>query len=267
MKPFSTLLDAPTPVIGTWSQFASPEVIDILGGSGFAFTIIDTEHGHFGLETAENLVRACDAAGLVPIVRIPANENYMVTKALDIGAAAVLIPKISSAAETERAVRAARFGPQGTRGACPCVRAGNHYVRDWGQFAAGANAAGGAGIIALIETPEGVEAADAILAVPGLQAVLAGPFDLSVTMGFDGDTAHPRIVAALEHVAAAAHRQGVPMILPMFQPEAAACRNRMREWQRLGVRLFTVGTDKLLFADHCARYNQALRADAAGGSS
>jgi 4-hydroxy-2-oxoheptanedioate aldolase len=61
MKPFSTLLDSPAPVIGTWSQFASPEVIDILGGSGFAFTIVDTEHGHFGLETAETLVLRADA--------------------------------------------------------------------------------------------------------------------------------------------------------------------------------------------------------------
>lgn len=259
MKPFSTLLDSPAPVIGTWSQFAGPEVIDILGGSGFAFTIVDTEHGHFGLETAENLVRACDAAGLVPIVRIPTNEGYMITKALDIGAAAVLIPKISSAAEAERAVRAARYGPQGSRGACPCMRAGNHYVRDWHRFAADANGAGGAGIIALIETPEAVEAIDAILAVPGLQAVLTGPFDLSVTIGLDGDTAHPRIIEALKRVVAASVRHKVPLILPLFQPDAADCRRRMREWQRLGVRLFTVGTDKLLFADYCSRYNQVLR--------
>ncbi|MFS8084737.1 MAG: HpcH/HpaI aldolase family protein [Acidobacteriota bacterium] len=262
MKPFSTLLASPAPVIGTWSQFAGAEVIDILGGSGFAFTIVDTEHDHFGLETAENLVRACDAAGLVPIVRIPTNEGSLITKALDIGAAAVLIPQISSAAEAERAVRAARYGPQGSRGACPCIRAGNHYVRDWRRFAADANGAGGAGIIALIETPEAVNAIDAILVVPGLQAVLTGPFDLSVTMGLDGDTAHPRISEALEHVAAASVRHQVPLILPLFQPDAADCRRRMREWRRLGVRLFTVGTDKLPFADYCSRYNQVLRTDA-----
>jgi 4-hydroxy-2-oxoheptanedioate aldolase len=266
MKPFSTLLASAPPVIGTWSQFGNPEVIDILGGSGFAFTIIDTEHGHFGLETAENLVRACDAAGLVPIVRTPANEGYMITKALDIGAAAVLIPRISTAAEAERAVGAGRYGPQGSRGACPCIRAGNHYVRDWRRFAAAANDPGGAGIIALIETPEGVEAIDAILAVPGLQAVLPGPFDLSVTMGLDGDTGHPRIIDALERVAAASLRHMIPMILPLFQPEAAECRRRIDGWQRLGVRLFTVGTDKLLFADYCSRYNQVLRTDAGSGS-
>jgi len=124
MKPFGTLLETSGTVIDTWSQFANAEAIDILGARGFDFTIIDTEHGAFGLETAEGLVRACDAAGLVPIVRIPANEGRMITKALDIGAAAVQIPKISSVKETEQAVLASRYAPEGTRGACPCVRAG-----------------------------------------------------------------------------------------------------------------------------------------------
>jgi len=131
MKPFRTLLDLRHPAIGTWLQFANPEVIAILGASEFDFTIIDTEHGAFGLETAEELVRACDAAGLVPIVRIPTNEGHMITKALDIGAAGVLIPQISSAQELEAAARGSQYAPHGTRGACPCVRAGGHFVRDW----------------------------------------------------------------------------------------------------------------------------------------
>ncbi len=58
-------------------------------------------------------MRACDAAGLVPIVRIPANEGHMITKALDMGAAAVLIPKISSAGELEQAVRASQYAQHG----------------------------------------------------------------------------------------------------------------------------------------------------------
>jgi 4-hydroxy-2-oxoheptanedioate aldolase len=256
MKPFSTLLDAPGPLIGTWSQFGNPEIIDIIGSSGFAFTIIDTEHGYFGLETAENLVRACDAAGLVAIVRVPSNESHIITKALDIGAAAVLIPKVSSAGEAEQAVRAARYGRDGTRGACPCIRAGGHFVRDWPAFAADANTPR---IIALIETPEAVANIDSILSVPGLLAVLAGPFDLSVSMGLEGDTVHPRVLDALHKVSAAASHHHIPLIMPIFQPDAADCRQRMIEWRRHGVRLFTVGTDKLLFADYCARYTATLR--------
>jgi 4-hydroxy-2-oxoheptanedioate aldolase len=233
-------------------------VIDILGASGFEFTIVDTEHGAFGFETAQGLVRACDAAGLVAIVRIPANQDHMITKALDMGAAAVLIPKISSADEAQRAVRASRYGPEGTRGACPCIRAGGHRVRDWRGFAKSAAAQG---VIALIETPEGVEDIEAIVAVSGLLAVLAGPFDLSVTLGLDGDTTHPQVRKALVRVAQAASKNKVPLIMPIFQAGAADTRAELDGWLRSGVRLFTVGTDKLLFADHCQRYLETLRSE------
>lgn len=256
MKPFSSLLQAAGPVIGTWSQFAHAEPIDILGASGFDFTIVDTEHGAFGLETADSLVRACDAAGLVPIVRVPANEGHLITKALDIGAAAVLIPKISSAPEAERAVGAARYGPEGTRGACPCIRAGGHRVRDWRRFAAASEAQG---VIALIETPEGVDAIEAIAAVPGLRALLAGPFDLSVSLGLHGDTTHPQLRAALDRIVQAAAARRLPLIMPIFQADASDTREQMEHWMQRGVSLFTVGTDKLLFADQCARYLTTLR--------
>lgn len=255
-KPFANLLDREVPVIGTWSQFRDPEPVDILARSGFDFTIVDTEHGCFGFEVAENLVRACDAGGLVPVVRVPANEGWMITKALDLGAAAVVVPKISSAAEAERAVAAAAYGPVGQRGACPCIRSGGHYVSDWPTFE---RTAAGAGIIALIETPEAIEEIEAIVAVAGLRALLAGPFDLSVAMGLHGDHGHPAVQDAFERVRAAAGRRGLPLIMPIFHPSQAACRQLMRDWLDKGVRLFTVGTDKLLFADHCQRYLGGLR--------
>ncbi len=248
MKTFASLLALQSAAIGTWSQFASPEVIDILGGSGFDFTIVDTEHGAFGLETAEGLVRACDAAGLVPIVRVASLDNSLITKALDIGAAAVLVPRVSSAAEAEQAVRASRYGPQGGRGACPCIRVVRHRVRDWRRFE---QAALEQGLIALIETPEGVDAIESIVAVDGLLAVLCGPFDLSVTLGLQGDTTHPQVTAALDRVVQAAAARGLPLIMPIFQARASDTREQMRRWQQRGVRLFTVGTDKLLFADQC----------------
>jgi len=131
-------------------------------------------------------------------------------------------------------------------------------VRDWRGFAESARAQG---VIALIETPEGVEDIESIVAVPGLIAVLARPFDLSVTMGLNGDTLHPRVRDALEPVAQAASKGKVPLVMPIFQADAADTRVQMENWAQRGVRLFTVGTDKLLFADHCARYVQALRGE------
>jgi 4-hydroxy-2-oxoheptanedioate aldolase len=256
MERFSGLLDKHDWVIGTWSQFANPEVIDILGSSGFRFTIVDAEHGHFGMETAENLVRACDAAGLVPMVRVPANETHLITKALDLGAVAVVVPKIASAEEAERAVRAARYGPQGTRGACPCIRAGGHLVGDWRAFAASENSPR---IVALVETPEAIDAVRDIASVPGLLAILVGPFDLSVAMGLDGDTVHARVQAAIEGVIEAVASTNLQLVMPLFQPDVEGCRQQIDRWRRRGVRVFTIGTDKLLLADHCRRYVAALR--------
>jgi 4-hydroxy-2-oxoheptanedioate aldolase len=256
VKPFSSLVARSGVAIGTWSQIASAEVVDIIGASGFDFTIVDTEHGAFALETAENLVRACDAAGIVPIVRVPSNETWMITKALDIGAAAVVVPKIASVAEAERAVSSSRFAPQGTRGACPCIRAGDHFVRDWREFAGADNAAG---VIALIEMPQAIDAIEAIASISGLSGLICGPFDLSVSMGLDGDSTHPRVVEALDRVAAAATRAGVPLIMPIFHPQAADCAHAIERWRERGVRLFTVGTDKLLLADYCSRYVSTLR--------
>lgn len=257
-KRFADLLDRAGPSYGTWSQLASPEVIDILAATGFAFTIVDTEHGYFGLETGENLIRACDAGGLVPLLRIPGKEPWMITKALDCGAAAVVVPGIGSAAEARATVDAARYAPHGRRGACPCVRATDHLTLEWSAHASKANAE--TGIIALIESPEGVAEFEAILAVQGLLAVLLGPFDLSVAMGHEGDFTHPEVMAALAGMARQARDAGMPVIMPVFSPALPAAREQIARWQELGVRLFTVGTDKLLFAHHCRSYLQGLGA-------
>src|SRR5690554_3719828 len=125
---------------GTWSQSSSPEMLEILGFSGkFDFTIIDTEHGYYDLGTAENLVRAANASGISPIVRVAANETHLITKALDMGAEGVLVPQIPSRADAEKVVASSKYFPRGNRGACPFIRVGNHLVTEWAEFATKAN--------------------------------------------------------------------------------------------------------------------------------
>lgn len=255
-KRFADLVAGSGPRYGTWSQFASAEVVDVLAATGFDFTIIDTEHGFFGLETGENLIRACDAGGLVPLFRVPKNEGYMIMKALDAGAAGVVVPKIMNAAGAAAAVDAARYQPDGNRGACPCTRASDHLTLDWRGFAARENRE--TGVIPLIETPEGVADFAQIVRVPGILAVLLGPFDLSVAMGHQGDFTHPEVMAALEGMVQEAGAAGVPVIMPVFSPAFDQAKAQIGRWQAMGVRLFTVGTDKLLLADYCRRYLAGL---------
>lgn len=246
--------DAP---LGTWSQIASEECVDMLGAAGLAFTIVDCEHGAFGIETAERLIRACDANGLVPLVRVPSRDPFLVGQALDAGAAAVVVPGVSGAGEARALVAAARFAPEGTRGACPCVRAGGHLVRDWRAYAEAQRR--DTGVIALVETRAGLDAIEEICAVEGLLALLIGPFDLSVSLRFEGDYRHPEVREAIDRMLAAARANDLPVIAPIFDPDRDAARRQRDEWAARGARLFVVGTDKIIFADAVARYAAALR--------
>lgn len=221
---FPDLLALGRPAVGTWTQIASAECVDMLGAAGFDFTIVDCEHGAFGLETAENLFRACDANGLVPLARAPGGDARWIGRALDAGAAAVVVPGIGSAAEAAEAVAAARYAPEGARGACPCVRAGGHFIRDWRAHEA---AEAAKGVIAFVETRGGLDEVEAICATPGLLAPLVGPFDLSVSLGFRGDYRAPPVEAAVGRMLAAAAAAGLPVVAPVFDPDPAeASRQR-----------------------------------------
>lgn len=254
-RAFADLLSLGRPAFGTWTQVAAPELVDMLGDAGLDFTIVDCEHGAFGLHQAEALFRACDAAGLVPVCRVPALDTGWIGRALDAGAQAVVVPGLASAEQAARAVAATRFAPEGTRGACPCVRAGGHFIRDWRAHEA---AERDKGVIALVETAEGLDQVEAICAVPGLKALLAGPFDLSVSLGLSGDYRHPRVTAAMDRMAAAARAAGLPLIAPVFDPDPEELRRQKAEWAGRGASLFTLATDKILFSSAARGYRGAL---------
>lgn len=243
-------------VFGTWSQMSAPEAIDILGAAGLDYTIIDAEHGSFGMEAVENLVRSCNAAGLVPIVRVPDASQAAITRALDAGAAGVMVPGVSSAQEARSAIAAARFAPAGTRGACPCVRAGGHWVSDWRAYTQRCEVH--TGVIVLAETPGAVSDIETICALPGLRALMIGPFDLSVAMGHAGDYRHPEVRSALHRILAAARSNAVPAMMPVFAPDLAETRRQVDDWRAQGVRVFAVGADKILLHSQVARFVAGL---------
>lgn len=258
-RTFQDLLALGRPAIGTWSQIRAEEVLDMLGAAGLDFTILDCEHGAFGLETAERLIRACDANGLVPIVRAPSVDTLFIGNAFDAGAAAVLVPAVSTAEQARAIVAASRFAPEGTRGACPCVRAGDHFVRDWRAYAGRQRAE--ALVLALIETRAGLEACEEICATEGLGGVLIGPFDLSVSLGHAGDYRHAEVQTGLDRIVAAARANGLPVIVPVFDPDPTEARRQGEAWLARGATMLAVGTDKIMLADAARRYRAAMSRD------
>lgn len=130
--------------------------------------------------------------------------------------AAVVVPGIASAAQARARVAATRFAPEGTRGACPCVRAGDHFIRVWPGHAARQRES--VGMIALVETLAGLEAIEEVCEVEGLLALLIGPFDLSVSLGLSGDYLHAEARAAIDRMLAAAQANCVPVMAPCSIP-------------------------------------------------
>ena len=256
MRRLGDILTSATPGVGTWCQIDSPEVIDMLGLAGFDFIVIDCQHGPFGIETAERMARAAAATGLAAAVRVPRLDGVDIMKALDSGISHVVVPDMSSATEAARAVAATRFAPEGARGACPCVRSGGHFVRDWRDYAAREEAQ--TGIVALVESAAGIAAVEEIAAAPGLSALMAGPFDLSVSMGLKGDWRDTRVTDALRRLVGAGRARNLPVIMPVFSPDPSECRDLAARWRAEGVSHVMIGSDKILIANAFADWRRAI---------
>lgn len=257
-RDLKALLESPEVAMGTWTQIAAPELIDIIGLNGFDFSIIDCEHGVFGIETAENLARACDANMIASAVRVSRCDPVEIMKALDASIRHVVVPNMSTAKQAEQAVAATRFGPHGLRGACPCCRAGGHFIRNWEGYVAEEEAR--VGVIGLVETKEGHANIEAICAINGLRALMFGPFDLSVSMGHNGNWRHREVLTAVEHMVQCAVGASIPVMMPVFSPAPDECQDLIKHWQALGVKTFVIGSDKILIADAMASWTQSLRA-------
>lgn len=226
-------LRGPRPLVAGFSIIASVEVVELFGLAGFDAVILDTEHGPYGVDALGPLIVAARSRGVAPIVRVQRNEPALIGSALDAGAAAVLVPQVSSRAEAEAAVSAARFAPEGTRGAHPWVRAADFGARRNWFATANADAA----VIVMIEGVAGVQNTEEILDTPGLDGIFIGPMDLSHALGVPGEITHPKVLERIEAILASAHAKGVATSLFTPSPE------RARDWFGKGLRLAGVGVD------------------------
>lgn len=256
-RDLKSLLTSKTNVLGTWTQIAAPEMVDLIGLNGFEFTIIDCQHGHFGIETAENLARAADANDIAVALRVSRNDPVEIMKTLDAGIRHVVVPNVETGKEAADAVAATRFAPHGLRGACPCCRSGGHYIRNWQDYVT--EEEGRTGAIALVETVDGHRNIADICATPQLTALMVGPFDLAVSMGLNGNWRDKAVLSAVKDMLQAARDANVPAIMPVFAPSQSECADLIDEWREYEVSSFVIGSDKIIVADAFASWSQVAR--------
>jgi len=241
--------------LGTWIELNSAESAEMAAAAGFDFLVIDTEHGYFDIGAAENLFRAADAAHIPALVRVARREPTLIGKALDAGAEGTVYPGVSTPEEAREAAAASRFPPQGERGACPFVRAADHRAADWHEFARKSNEE--ALNVLLVEGAEGVEHFDEIVAVPGVDAIMLGPFDLSVALGVPGEIEHPTVMETFSRMISAAAEQKVAVFPNVFAADPGDAGRLAGHWRGTGAGAVIAGTDKMLLADAFRRYREA----------
>jgi 4-hydroxy-2-oxoheptanedioate aldolase len=204
---FKELLKSGKPAVGTLIQLPSPPVVEVLAQAGFDWLLIDTEHGPIDAEKLQAMIRATSGTPATPIVRVACNLDWLAKRALDAGALGVMMPGVNSAEQALAAVRAVRYPPEGNRGFGPTFAA----LR-WGLTAAEYMEQANDAVMAIvqIEHVDAVARIDQILAVPGIDLALIGPYDLSGSMNLLGQVAHREVQAAIDRVLKAANEANVP---------------------------------------------------------
>jgi len=190
-------------IVGAFVAFPHPDMCEWLAHMGFDWLILDMEHGPLSFETVQHMIQAMKGTECAPLVRPPTNNDEDIKRILDIGAFGIVAPMVGTRADAERAVRACHYPPHGVRGYGPRrpLKIDPDYLRTVEDELL---------IMALIETEQGIENAEDILSVPGIDAGLIGPFDLSFDMGFGAPLKwdEPRYVNAFERLVNAARATG-----------------------------------------------------------
>lgn len=213
------------PTIGTWITLAHPALAEMAAKAGFDWVAVDLEHSSITLRECEDLIRAIDLAGAAPLVRLTANDPDLIKRVMDSGARGVIVPSVSTPEEAQIAVEAVYYPPRGRRGV-GLARA-HGYGADFSGYRRRLEKEGV--VVAMIENRQGVENAEAILSVDGIDAYFLGPYDLSASLGVAGKTSHPKVEAAIAKVRAAGRRAGKPGGLHVVEPDAAALRKRLNQ--------------------------------------
>lgn len=186
-----------TQLRGTFLNLGSPLSARMAAQLGFDWVLIDLEHGACTEETLASLLLAVEGTACAPVVRVVSNNQDSIKRALDLGAVGVMVPYVSTAEQAAGAVSFTRYPPTGCRGvASSTVATGFGMRTDEYHRSAPTDVV----TIVQIETRAGVENADAIAAVDGVDVLFVGPLDLSFNLGCPKQFDHPDLHAALDHV-------------------------------------------------------------------
>jgi 4-hydroxy-2-oxoheptanedioate aldolase len=234
-------------ILTSWNAIPEPMVVEAVARAGFDAVVLDMQHGLFGPEGVARAIGGAAHAGKPVVVRVPVDDFAMASRALDMGAEAIIAPMVNSVGAAISLVEHTKYPPVGGRswGATRAITVLG--AKDGRSYLASANATCLA--FAMIETPAALAELEAIASVPGIDGLFVGPWDLSVTLsaGAKLDPTLPEVDEVLRRVAAAAAAAG------KFTATIAPDARRAREVIAMGYRMVALSTDSGYIASGAAR--------------
>jgi len=222
-NPVKAKLRSGQPSFGTWLSLGDLFATRVLARMGFDWLTLDIEHQAFDWSQAATLFAAIADAGGVPLARVPEGSHVLIKRVLDAGAWGIVVPMVDTVEQARRAIAAAKYPPVGNRS----VGGGMHslnFAATSAEYYKRANDE----ILVVLQTgsPTGVENAEAIYSLDGVDAIFVGPVDLRANMRKpDGteatDAAFEELLA---RIIAAGKKTGTPTGMHVMTPEAAHTR-------------------------------------------
>jgi 4-hydroxy-2-oxoheptanedioate aldolase len=232
-------LEAGQPVVGALVTINHAELVEVFGHLGYDFVFLDAQHGGLSVETARELIRAAELTGMTPLVRVPRNDPAVILEYLDSGAGGIIVPDVASRADTEAAVRAVKYPPDGARGASFASRAAFYGIpRAAAEYVRRANAE--TMVVPLLESRDVLPVLDDVVKVPGVDLYAIGPADLGLSLGIQGGWSEPPIQAAVDRIHQAVRAAGRPTMIVARDPEDG------RRLRAQGYQALLVSTGSLL---------------------
>lgn len=228
-----------SPVLGLFIKIPAIQVVESLAMSGLDFIVLDAEHAAFGSSELDRCILAGRSVGLPVLVRLRESTPAAILQALDMGAAGVVVPHITSAEQAETLVAATRY-EGGTRGFSGMHRAAGYGASSADEFKAASDAS--TLVIAQIEDSAGVENIAEISAVDGIDALLIGPADLTVSLGVN-KASDPMVQHAIDTILAAAKNSGMRSGIFLSGTEQAST------YRDKGASFFIIATDLSLLVN------------------
>jgi 4-hydroxy-2-oxoheptanedioate aldolase len=236
-------------VVNGWLAIPSGFSAEVMAQAGWDSLTVDMQHGIQDYLSMVACFQGMQPHGVTPLVRVPWNEPGIIGKVLDAGALGVICPMVNTADQARALVAACRYPPEGTR--------------SWGPIRSGIYGAAGdpAGpnrdiaVIPMIETREALDNIEAILDVPGIDAIYVGPSDLGLSLGMapKGDREEPEILKIYERLLSLTSKRG---IAAGIHNNTGTYANRMA---KMGFKLVTIMNDSGLMLTAARAAVQAAR--------